>query len=396
MTPRPPGPGAPAAPAAEASATATEGVGAHDGLVRCGVVADVKDAPRAAAADGPAVATPPVGGDNIEDDTSSTTTLDINPGGSIEASLEHAGDHDYIGVTMVGGEVYEFTVDADDTGASGPDLMLYVYDENGEFVTVVDSNGGGESETFDFLVEQTGQYFIDVAGYNDAAIGGYTLFGAVDTTDPDPNAGSPLAALDWGTRVDTDGKTNADGDEIIQVYFAKAGEVVEHPITPINVAAGWSEWERDYAFTSFEQYEHIINVDFREVELPGQGRLRLHHLGQRPGAAGRHVAAGRGSRGRRLVQQRRRGLGRNGEGGLEQGGYGFITFIHELGHGMGMAHPHDNGGSSTVMNGVERPSTPRPLRPEPGRLHHHVLQRRLARRPDGLVRSATTTAGRAR
>ena len=38
--------------------------------------------------------------------------------------------------------------------------------------------------------------------------------------------------------------------------------------------------------------------------------------------------------------------------GLEQGGYGFITLIHELGHGLGFAHPHDDGGTSSVMAGV--------------------------------------------
>ena len=40
------------------------------------------------------------------------------------------------------------------------------------------------------------------------------------------------------------------------------------------------------------------------------------------------------------------------ESGLQQGGFGFITLIHELGHGLGFAHPHDNGGTSSVMDGV--------------------------------------------
>jgi len=34
------------------------------------------------------------------------------------------------------------------------------------------------------------------------------------------------------------------------------------------------------------------------------------------------------------------------------GGYGYLTILHEIGHGMGLAHPHDDGGSSTVMTGV--------------------------------------------
>ncbi|MCH9808529.1 MAG: M10 family metallopeptidase C-terminal domain-containing protein [Alphaproteobacteria bacterium] len=39
-------------------------------------------------------------------------------------------------------------------------------------------------------------------------------------------------------------------------------------------------------------------------------------------------------------------------GGLEQGGYGFVTIIHEIGHGLGLAHPHDADGASTIFPGV--------------------------------------------
>jgi hypothetical protein len=37
---------------------------------------------------------------------------------------------------------------------------------------------------------------------------------------------------------------------------------------------------------------------------------------------------------------------------LQPGGFSFVTLIHEFGHGMGLAHPHDTGGGSSVMRGV--------------------------------------------
>jgi serralysin len=42
---------------------------------------------------------------------------------------------------------------------------------------------------------------------------------------------------------------------------------------------------------------------------------------------------------------------------LDQGEYGFVTVIHELGHGMGLAHPHDGGdhADATVFPGVRGP-----------------------------------------
>lgn len=38
--------------------------------------------------------------------------------------------------------------------------------------------------------------------------------------------------------------------------------------------------------------------------------------------------------------------------GLQPGGGAFATIVHELGHGLGLAHPHDDGGGSTLFPGV--------------------------------------------
>lgn len=44
------------------------------------------------------------------------------------------------------------------------------------------------------------------------------------------------------------------------------------------------------------------------------------------------------------------------EGGLAVGGWGHYTMMHELGHGLGFAHPHDTGGGSNIMPGVSSSS----------------------------------------
>lgn len=40
---------------------------------------------------------------------------------------------------------------------------------------------------------------------------------------------------------------------------------------------------------------------------------------------------------------------------LAMGGEGFATIVHEILHGLGLAHPHDNGGNSSVFDGVTEP-----------------------------------------
>ena len=37
---------------------------------------------------------------------------------------------------------------------------------------------------------------------------------------------------------------------------------------------------------------------------------------------------------------------------MKEGGYQYLTLIHEFGHGFGLAHPHDNGFGSTIMPGI--------------------------------------------
>jgi serralysin len=43
-------------------------------------------------------------------------------------------------------------------------------------------------------------------------------------------------------------------------------------------------------------------------------------------------------------------------GGLERGGFGFVTLIDNIARGLGLAYPHDTDGGSTVMNGVSAPT----------------------------------------
>ena len=40
---------------------------------------------------------------------------------------------------------------------------------------------------------------------------------------------------------------------------------------------------------------------------------------------------------------------------FQKGSYNYITIVHELGHALGLAHPHDTGGNSTIFSGVTSP-----------------------------------------
>jgi serralysin len=333
-----------------ADSTFTEGL-----VLRCGCAGCLK----AAGIDtrqGPTTAIIPIGGDNIADDTSTTASLEVMEGQTVVSSVEHPGDQDYFRVQLSAGQTYEFTLNPTNTDTTtGPDLKFEIRDSAGVLIATYDSNGMGAGEEADFTATTDGIYYVNVLGFTPADIGEYSITGKIDD-DPDVNAGTPLDSIDWGgveNRVDTDGVETASGADVIQVYFSRTGEVYQG-LGPA-VAEDWEDYEKAAAFTAFQQYENVIDVVFVEVDNKEDADFVLVAAATAPVILGRMSPPGEPDEGQGEFNTA--GVGWN-EAGLQQGGYGYVTLIHEFGHGMGLAHPHDTGGGSTVMNGVESDSDP--------------------------------------
>jgi serralysin len=154
-------------------------------------------------------------------------------------------------------------------------------------------------------------------------------------------------ALDWGTAVN-------HADSFVYYYFYKSGEA-----TPFGeTAAGWVAYEEQQFRLAFDVYESFLDLHFFEAQQSGQADFNLVTYSSSSNTLGQMYPPGTGERsGFGYFNYSGAGWDWNqpGSGGLEQGGYGFITIIHELGHGVGLAHPHDDGGTSTVFPGVTGP-----------------------------------------
>jgi Ca2+-binding RTX toxin-like protein len=337
--------------------------------------------------------------DTIAGDTGTTASVTVD-GPSVVSTINSIGDQDFFSVQLEAGHTYEI---GEYLVVGGPSLVplndayVEVYDAAGNLLTSADGGGPNTPEGLDalgtFTAETSGTYFItarafDQDGTNGTTgdgVGDYELFVRDVTDQPHYVAyydiDSPLHSIDWGTQVDRTSR-NPDGQEgprptgneftgtgwnpygiegknVITVYFAKVGEIFidEDPTTPGStdtmVAKGLADWEYQAFWNALHVYEQVADVVFVEVGSRAEADFKFITYVGTPGAGasllGRMSPPGTENEGQAEFNA---GDVRWTEEGLAPGGFYFPTLLHEIGHGMGMAHPHDNGGHSSIMRGA--------------------------------------------
>ena len=166
-----------------------------------------------------------------------------------------------------------------------------------------------------------------------------------------------MATSSQGT-VGTTGNNNVDallwGNEWvgsnIYYHFYTAAEAGEPGFFT------WTPTEMQSAQLAFDAWEAVADVNF--VEWPtstSPAIVDLHLLNAGSSVLGSTLGAfigpdGTSSEGFGFFNWQ--GQGWNYSNVMQPGSYGFLTLLHEIGHGLGLAHPHDNGGTSEIMNGV--------------------------------------------
>lgn len=272
--------------------------------------------------------------DTISANTNTTASMGTNT--TFNGTLETPGDRDWVRVSLTEDQTIQVNLDGYGFDAL-EDPYLRIYDDNGDELASSDDFFGIDSQ-LTFQAPSAGNYFIEAWSFDGLDDGVYRIT-TQEVTPPPPS--NPLDSLGWGGQIDA---------ETVNVYFATSGQTFDG-----YTSEGFNAYERGQILEMMDNLSDVIDLDFNVVTNAGQADLKLvldlneissesdPYLGyfNPPGESNAGVGVFNGDL-----------WDRTAGGDLERGGFGYVTIVHELLHGLGMAHPHDDGGTSSIMDGV--------------------------------------------
>jgi serralysin len=250
----------------------------------------------------------------------SSTTSSISVGGTVSGTLETLADHDWFRITLTAGQ--SITVFLDGTTLADP--YLYIRNSSGQLLYENDDRvpGTDRDSQVSFTAPSSGTYFIDVGAWNENYTGNYTVSVSVYTPPP-------LATMDQIANQLVEGYWGGD-DHHFNVTQGGSLTVNLTALTPAG---------QNLAREALKLWSDVIGVQFVEVATGGQ----ITFDDNQSGAFSDGVWSG-GITTSAHVNISTQWLTDYGTG---LNSYSFQTYIHEIGHALGLGHAGNYNGSAT-------------------------------------------------
>ena len=284
------------------------------------------------------------------------TTATVEAEDFVRGVLERRGDHDWYRVELDPGR-YVFRLSGTGDAPVG-DPLLILRDENGDEVRRNDDSYVAESR-IEYTVASRETYFLDVRGK-----GPYTVPKDDEYAQPGRKVGHATGdftlsvnRLD-GSPVDAIAGAQWLEERVVEVFFVRAGgkgDIFDGGRTVRS--AGWNGYQIDQAMAALDAFSRVCDIDFRRTDRRADAELDLMTYGRRtelggyfqpPGTVGEGTGIFAAGPDAYIEQSWADGPG----GALARGAAGWELLLHEFGHALGLAHPHDPGFGSVVMRGI--------------------------------------------
>ncbi len=273
---------------------------------------------------------------DLPGDMSSPAMLEVG-GASVTSRLDQSGDTDGFGVATVAGEYYTASVTW--SGGDYDHFVLPLIEARGADGVVINTttNGGVLTTQLTFQASSSSTW-LDVAsefpGYD---IGQYSIH---------IEEASPVDAIEqpWWPLLPAD----------VKVYFAEDVNVT-NVLGDSYFAPAWADAEMNAASRAFQQYSDVANVSFTVVDDPAEADLVMLNR-QDDQYAGQWLIRNDitidGIIYNASTLEIFVGFPGVIEGAFEPGTFGYQILIHELGHAMGLGHPHPDFDYSASIPGI--------------------------------------------
>ena len=274
--------------------------------------------PLAAAGPDPAPASAP--GD-VPNDVS--TSFSVALGTPLFGTLEEKADHDWYAVDLVAGTRYLITLDGalfEEYGAL-EDPYIYLRDASGNLIDQDDDDGPGRYSLLNWTATGTGRYYLDAGAWNEDYVGGYRL--AISVYDPQ------TYSLDQIAEFLTTGYWGNGGHR----WDTSSDNVITYNVTQLTSKGQF------LARTAFQTWANVTNLVFQEVESGGDIPFDDNQSGA--------FAGGTWDAGLITSMRVNVSTGWLASYGTATDSYSFQTYVHEIGHALGLGHGGPYNGSAT-------------------------------------------------
>jgi Ca2+-binding RTX toxin-like protein len=260
---------------------------------------------------------------DIPGDLSTTSTLTV--GGSTTNVLDSNGDHDWFAINLVAGQ----QITASIFGITLVDPLLNIRNSAGQVVASNDDikSGSDRNSEVSFTPTASGTYYIDVGGFNNAYAGTYQV-SVQSGTQP------PLATVDTIAGYLAQGYWGGD----LHHFAASQGGTITVNMSTLNAG------EQNLARSALQEWSDIIGVHFQEVTTGGQITFD-----DSEDTSGNPVAATDASYSGGITSSAHVHISSSWvtRYGTNLNSYSFQTYIHEIGHALGLGHAGDYNGNAT-------------------------------------------------
>ncbi|MDA7429621.1 M10 family metallopeptidase C-terminal domain-containing protein [Primorskyibacter aestuariivivens] len=255
------------------------------------------------------------------------TTYSMQVGDTFSGEIGFTGDRDWVAVTLQAGQSYEINLSGAPSGAGTlADPYLRLYDSSGNLVTFNDDGGPGLESSLTFTATSGGTYYVAAGAWDDSYSGTYQM--SVNAVAP-----PQVASLDELANYLTDGYWNDQGFSTFRFDTSASNQIT------VNITNLTAEGQQ-LARWALEAWEMVADLQFVEVT----GTAQINFDDSQPGAfAGPDSVVG----GFTTTASVNVGTGWLTTYGTTLDSYSFQTYVHEIGHALGLGHQGGYNGAAT-------------------------------------------------